>query len=168
MKKKNWLITALALLLIVGASIGTALAFFTASTTTTGDINMQLAYQTTIEEPIPTDWTKHVVIRAKDDSDPVFVRVRAFAASDLTLTYPVTDGWTKEGDWWYYGEPLEKGGASQELQIHIGDIYEKPEDGDTIDVIVVHEYAPVRYNAAGVADRDASWAAAETEGGNLS
>ncbi len=151
MKKKNIVITALVVMLVVGASIGAALAYFTTSAETSGAGTVVPEVRTRIEEPKPSEWTKHVNIVADADSGPVWVRVRAFADPQYKLTYPGAEaaGWTQQGDWYVYGSILTAGQAADTFDIHIDGVPADAVDGDTIDVIVVHEYTPVTYGADG-------------------
>ena len=87
MKLKKWLPFLLAVALVLGSSIGTALAYFTTCAPAKGGYVIHLGEETEIEEEF-SDWTKHVVITSREDSSGVFVRVTAFsgAAYPLAIT----------------------------------------------------------------------------------
>lgn len=168
MKRRNILLAALAMTLVLSMSIGPAFAYFTTSTSANGSFAIDVKSTTDITEQFDS-WTKHVAVTNDEGSEPVYVRARAFADSDHALTYSGT-GWTAGTDgWYYYSAILEGGQSTGELLVAIGGIPENPEDGDNFNVVVVYEATPVRYNADGSAQA-ADWTvrvnAADEQGGN--
>ena len=143
MKRKTILLGALALVLVLCVSIGAAWAYFTTYASAQGGYVIQQGVE--FEETF-YDWTKHVVITSKPNTVPVYVRVRAYASTQYTLETGGA-GWTQDGDWWYCTEILEGGGQTNPLDILILDVPTEVENGDSFNVVVVYEYAPVRYGA---------------------
>lgn len=170
MKQKKLLLAALAFALILTASIGTAVAYFTANASASGDTPIHLANQTHIEETVH-DQAKHLVIVNDDPTAEVFVRAKAFCNTPYTLTYSGggwSDGNNDSEGWCYYGTALSGSNfspknASSELVVSIGNIPGKAEEGDTFHVEVVFESVPAVYNDSGVADMGASWKTGTSE-----
>ena len=149
MKRRQILLTVVAAALVLSISVGGAWAYFTATTSASGGVTVKAGPKTDITEPDVSAWTKHVVITNDEDSPSVFARARAYAGADYTLTYS-GEGWTDGGDgWWYCDEAIAPGGESPELLIAIGNIPEKPEDGQSFNVQVVYEATPALYDADG-------------------
>lgn len=148
MKKKNACLAALAVVLVLTASIGSAMAYFTAYTTAAGGYTINLGSKTTIEETF-SDWTKHVVISNAEKSEPVFVRARAFGGSAFTITGSGS-GWRDGGDgFWYYEEPLAGGSSTAELTFSIEGVPENALVGDSFNIVVVYESTPALYHEDG-------------------
>lgn len=95
MKKSKWILTAFALIMVLGLSIGTAMAYFTTFVTAQGGMTIRLGDTTTIEEPEVSDWEKHIVIH-NQGPDACYVRAKAFAGSTIQLDYSDKSGglWT--------------------------------------------------------------------------
>jgi len=148
MKRSNLIAAALALVLVLGASIGTTWAYFTTYATAKGGYPIELSERTQITETL-SSWTKHVTISAADDSVPTYVRSRAFCGEEYSLTYEGS-GWTYGGDgWYYYDAILEGGGQTEPLDIGIEGVPVDAVAGEDFHVIVVYESTRVRYNEAG-------------------
>ena len=146
MKKRMILPAALVALIIACAVIQPAMAYFTAYTTAQGTATISLGPKTKIEEPEVTDWEKHVVITNDPEGNvDCYVRAKAFAGGDLTLTY-TGEGWTDGGDgWWYYDTILAPGDKTEELLVKIDGVPEDAVEGDSFNVAVVYESAQVLY-----------------------
>ena len=150
MKKRHILLAALALVLLVTGSIGTAYAYFTTYVVTVGGYPVSLGSETEITESFYS-WTKRVTITNEAGSEPVYVRARAYAGSVYELTYSDESGlWSPGSDgWWYYSAPVSGGESAGELQVHIGNVPEESSEGDSFSVVVVYETTPVLYTADG-------------------
>ena len=165
MRKKTILLTVLAAVLLLSVSIGPALGYFTDHDEESGEASVAVKPWTMIRESFDS-WTKHVVItnyvpEGVDEGAPCFVRARAYMAGNedgqaLSIS---GDGWTGSGsnDWYYYGtilqpkptEPYE----TSPLDVKIIKIPQNPKNGDSFNVIVVYEAAPVIYkNGSAAAD----------------
>ena len=153
MKKLNRLLVVLAVILVLGASVQGAMAYFTTYANADGGFVIHLGNKTEITETPPTDWTKHLVVGNQDGSVPVYVRAFALAGDNYTLTYSSPDGkWSDGGDgYWYYSEILLAGESSSVLDVKIGNIPAKEnlEGGEKFNVVVLYESTPVIYDADG-------------------
>ena len=138
MKKTGIMMAVLAMLLVLGSHIDTALAYFSTYAPAKGGYTIHLGSETEIKEKV-AEWTKHVTITVDEDSDTVFVRVKAFAGSIYTLTYSDEAGtWTPGADGYiYFASPVKGGGSTDTLLIRIGDVPEK--DVESFNVAVIYE-----------------------------
>lgn len=153
LSKKALCLAAAGLVLVGGASVGSAYAYFTTYTEASGGVVFEMgATKTEIHEKVK-DGMKIVSIENTGDY-ACYVRVTAFAGSEYTLTYK--DGgsgkWTNGGDgyWWYYSDLVQPGETTGTLNIKIpqellGDVTEDTE----LNVIVVQECAPESYDENG-------------------
>lgn len=153
LSKKALCLAAAGLVLVGGASVGSAYAYFTTYTEASGGVVFEMgATKTEIHEDVK-DGMKIVSIENTGDY-ACYVRVTAFAGSEYTLTYK--DGgsrkWTNGGDdyWWYYSDLVQPGETTGTLNIKIpqellGDVTEDTE----LNVIVVQECAPESYDENG-------------------
>jgi hypothetical protein len=142
MKIRNKILTALAILLVLVITVQSALAYFTTYVTAAGSVTLKLGEQTVIEEPDVQEWTKHIVISAKEDSEPVWVRAKAFAPAPYELQYS-GEGWTDGGDgYWYYNDIVTVDKSANELLVKIENIPEEVEVGENFNVIVIYEAVP--------------------------
>lgn len=147
-KKKTFVLAAVALLMVTGATIGQAIAYFTTYTAASGGAVLHLGFTTTIPDEEVSDWTKHVSIQNTGDKE-CYVRVKAFAGElyEAALTYTDTSGkWSAgEDGYYYYSDILAPGAVSEELLIKI-DHLNREED---FNVIVVQECTAVLYDENG-------------------
>ena len=149
MKKKTTYLAALTLTLVLSASMGSALAYFTTNASARGGYQLRLGNHTTIIEEQPTDWTKHVTVANSAESGPVYVRVRAFSGSQYPLTY-LGEGWTPGTDgYYYYDEIVQPGDSTGNLDIHIGGVPEDVDEEMELNVAVIYESTPVQYDENG-------------------
>ena len=166
MKRKtirNIGLSLLAAALISSAGIKGAMAYFTTYTTAEGGYVSHLGDKTEIKESFDS-WTKHVTVSSAPDSEPVYIRARAFCAR-YDLTYASGSGrWTSgKGGWnevvpagedgfYYYTEIVNGGESTDVLDVVIDIPFEEDsswEDGDSFQVIVVYASTPVRYHEDG-------------------
>lgn len=172
MKKNLKFLAVLAVVLVLGSSIGSAWAYFTTYTSARGGYVMKLGDETEIGEKF-SEWTKHVSITSDENSEPVYVRAKAFCGSKYTLVYSSENNkWTAGDDGYYYYSDIVYGGqTTEELLVKIENVPEG-EDADSFDVVVIYETTPVLYHEDGTpyADWslvlvDAAAPAAAAEGG---
>lgn len=164
MKHKFLIPAALVLSLILGASVGSAMAYFTTYASAEGGYTIALPGSKTDVDENFSGWQKRVVISSAEGSMPVFVRAQAFSGSAYTLTYS-GEGWTPGSDGYYYYTPILEGGAeTAELLVNIGNVPQDVKPGDSFNVIVVYETTPVLYDEAGTAYAD--WSVTLDRGGN--
>ncbi len=153
LSKKALCLAAAGLVLVGGASVGSAYAYFTTYTEASGGVLFEMgATKTEIHEEVE-DGMKIVSIENTGDY-ACYVRVTAFAGSEYTLTYK--DGgsrkWTNGGDdyWWYYSDLVQPGETTGTLNIKIpADLFNDLTDEKDLNVIVVQECAPESYDENG-------------------
>ena len=141
LSKKALCLAAAGLVLVGGASVGSAYAYFTTYTEASGGVVFEMgATKTEIYEDVK-DGMKIVSIENTGDY-ACYVRVTAFAGSEYTLTYK--DGgsrkWTNGGDdyWWYYSDLVQPGETTGTLNIKIpADLFNDLTDEKDLNVIVV-------------------------------
>lgn len=154
MKRSTFLLLVLACVMVLSASIGTAWAYFTTSSTAEGGQTVGLAgSHTDITETEVVQMIKHVIV-SNVEGAPVYVRARAFSGSAYDLTYS-GDGWADGGDgFWYYGRILNAGEQASELLVSIGNVPDTPAEGESFNVVVIYESTPVQHDASGNAYAD--------------
>lgn len=177
MKKREMITTAalasLAAAAVLTAGVGSAHAYFTTYAEARGGYTVELGDRTEIWEGF-SEWTKKIVITSTEDSEPVWIRVKAFAGNEYTLLYqyggdpvPVyasgdtvpeeTVWYALEDGYYYYNSILDQDTLmTKELDIKIEGVSIKPEEGSNIEyapedfnVIVIYESTPVRYDKDG-------------------
>lgn len=170
MKRKNLILSALAAAMVLTGTVGTALSYFTANTEAEGGYRIELGDTTKVTEDF-SNWTKHVVVTSEEDSQPVYIRVKAFCGSEYSLVYSDGDGnWTPGSDGYYYYTPIVNAGESTSaLDIHIENVpaTEELKDADSFNVVVIYESTPVQYREDGTpyADWSLKLTTGTTEGG---
>lgn len=166
MKKKHLFLAVLAIVLILSASLGTALAYFTSYAGANGGYIIHLGHETEIEETVEGN-VKSVSIKNTPDPDtddglyPVFVRAIVYAGNDVSITVAGT-GWHQEDDTWYYDSALYTGESTSTLNITV----EPAENagvrpGDPIDVLITYESVPAAFTESGDPDFATAWSNAE-------
>ncbi len=157
MKRRKLVLLVLILALVLSAGIGSAWAYFTTYAAASGGVALDLGYQTVFEENV-VGAQKNVTIRYDDaegaNAQEVYVRVRAWGPDDANfpLTYQAGAGWEQSGDWWVYTVPLgPENPDAAPFAVLVGGLTEAAQLGDSINVAVVHECAPVLYNEDGSA-----------------
>ncbi len=167
MKRRSLLLAALAVVLVLGACIGIASAYFTTYAWAKGSLTIELGDNTEIFEEF-SQWTKHVVVANQAGSSPVFVRARAFWGDTYSVVYDGGADWVDGSDgFWYYQNILYGGGETSALDIRIVDLPSDMEAGDSFNVVVIYETTPVLYDESGAPYAD--WSIklyTETSGGD--
>jgi len=177
MKKRTLILAVIAVVLVLSASIGSAVAYFTTYATARGGYVIYLGARTEIEERISNN-RKIVQIfnRAQSDEDigkyPVFVRVRAFTDSDGTLDYSANAGslWQPRNDGcWYYQKAIyagtsahPEGAVTDPAFIVDVKVNRALKEGEQLDVVVVYDSVPAVFNADGSPDLDTAWSVGNT------
>ncbi|MBR2578005.1 MAG: hypothetical protein IKE38_03640, partial [Erysipelotrichaceae bacterium] len=168
MSKKKQMIFVLMIITALAITVSSTLAFFSTYTRVKGTAPIGLSESSKFKET-EIEGGKHVVITCLDGSDPIYVRVKAFAFEEILeqLEYK-GDNWTKDGDWYYYDLPLRTDKTEAEKQAVI-DIVLKEDaqiDLETFNIIVVYEFIPASVDTNGNLYPD--WTAVWTieEGGN--
>lgn len=161
MKKKIVFLLALSVLLITAVTMNSTLAYFTSYAKAQGGYIIKLSEPKVVETF--SDWTKRVTI--VNDGQPVYVRVKAFAGDEYTLTYGGT-GW-ESGDEgfmnfvadWIPDQNNPSTESTTELLIRIENIPEDLVPGDSFNVAVVYEVLPVQFDDNGnlIPPQDVDW-----------
>lgn len=168
MKMNKKILAAMAIVLPLTIGTGSALAYFTANTSASAHYPVAVGTDTEIDEEFDA-MTKHVSISNAPNSGPVYVRARAFADSQHTLTYSAgtaAEGqaaWIDGGDgYWYYNGVLEPGKSTSKLDVKI-DTNEDVTEKENFNVIVVYERTPAVVDpgtGSYKGPKDADWSAA--------
>ncbi len=150
MRKTKILLVVLALLLTVTAAIGTASAYFTTHASAAGTTPVIIKPTvTTMTETVDTDDMTKTVSVKNEEGAPCYVRIIAFASTNMTLDYE-GEGWSEgEGGYMVYAYPIEEGESTADLVITIGNVPEDAEEGDYFNVIVAYETIYVTYDDNG-------------------
>ena len=173
MKKRHLILAVLAVVLVLSTSIGAAFAYFTAFTEAKGGYVIHLRDETEIYE----EWKNGQKViqignkaRTNDDIGkyPVFVRVKIYAGSDVSITEPTDTGWVKDSEGYYRyqsalycGNPpaVDTNSLTTPLNVKVDAVSgQEYKVGDTIDVIVVYQSVPAVFMANGEPDLDTAWA----------
>ena len=164
MKKTKIILTAICLALVLGLSIIPAMAYFTDYTQAEGSVKVDLGFETTMDEQVD-GFVKTITI-SNAGPESCWVRAKAFAGSDLSLTYSGT-GWSDGGDgYWYYENIVAAGAKSEPIKVEIGNLPEDAEAGDQLDVAVIYEAAKVIYETDGTPKAADFTLEMNVEGGN--
>ena len=170
---------AVALGLVAGVSIRTAMAYFTTYCDAVGGLPIYLHTDTDIQEPDVVEGVKIISISNSEDAvQSVYVRARAFSGDDFTVTV-ISNGWTQVGDWMYYDGIVGPGKSTYdvpagdinyseheanpgagELIFKVGGLdSEKYKVGDKMEVPVVYETIAVQFNDEGevIPATEANW-----------
>jgi predicted ribosomally synthesized peptide with SipW-like signal peptide len=146
---------------VLSASLGGALAYFTANETALGQRELSIKAPSTHVEEKVVSGTKHITVVNDKDSDPVLVRVRAFCGQEYELEYSSqSDSWKRQGDYWVYDQVLEPESTTDELLVHIKELPAASRGGEHFNIVVTEETSQVFYTADGV-----PYAVWEQEGG---
>ena len=156
MSKRKLIIFALMVIMTLAISVSGTFAYFSTYTRVDGTAPIELGEKTKFKEE-EVEGGKHVIITALDDSDPVYVRVKAFAFEEILEQLEYTgEHWTKDGDWYYYDLPLHAG-ESAVIDITLKEDAEI--EAEEFNIIVVYEFIPATLGADGqlYADWNADW-----------
>ena len=148
-------IPIMAILLLCLVNVPSALSYFTTYVRAKGSLQLHLQEHTKIHEPDVVEWKKHVEIAVDKDSDPVFVRVRAFAPSEIEddLQY-LGEGWQLKEDGYAYYDKVLQAEETAAVDVFIAERPADPQEGDTFHVVVIYESVPALYDAQGNAYAD--------------
>lgn len=156
MKHKTPILAILVVVLVLGATVGSAWSYFTDSATAEGTIAISVKPTSTIEEE-NSPGKKTIRIKNTSQAALEWVRVRAYATVALGANASGSN-WSGSIDTWYeYGEPLPAGETTDPLDVTFTlkskfDERNNPtgaHNGDEVNVVVVYETVPVSYDASG-------------------
>ncbi len=152
MKKKQIFLGFLAAGLVLASSVGSAWAYFTTYVEARGGEVISLGDETVVKEKF-SEWTKEIRITSDADSEPVYVRAKAFcSAYDFEYIDPSEnkDKWAPGADdYYYYSEILKGGSETTELLVHIKDVPGDEVDQKDFNMVVIYETTPVQYGENG-------------------
>ena len=140
--KKVLIFISLAMILLV--SVPSSLAYFYTYTKAEGQISVHLEDKTELKEEFK-DGMKKVTFSADDNSDPVFIRAKAFTTGNIPIDYDLSEGWSAGSDgYYYYANPVD--GKSDTAMPKDANPFNvtitypaEAKDGDTHNVVVIHE-----------------------------
>ncbi len=168
MKHKNLILTALAAAMVLTGAMGSAYSYFTTNAEAAGAATISLRSRTEMQEEF-SNWTKHVTVTSTEDSEPVYVRVKAFCGSEYSLVYSDSEGnWTPGSDGYYYYTPIVNAGeTTTNLDVRIENVPADVKDAESFNVVVIYETTPVQYREDGTpyADWSVKLTTGTTEGG---
>lgn len=154
---KTICLAAAALLLTLGMTVGTAMAYFTTYAAADGGVTLDLGFtKTTIDEDVVNE-KKEIVLKNTGDFD-CYVRLKVLVGdahkSEITYEEP-----GKEGKWapgvegyYYYSDILVPGGETTQLDVG----FDLPDGkSEAFNVIIIQENTPVLYDDNG--DPYADW-----------
>ena len=157
MKKKNIktiCLTAAALVLTAGVTVGSAMAYFTTYTEAVGGVTLDLGFtKTEIGEEV-VDGKKEIVLLNTGDYD-CYVRLKVLTGDaykkDIKYSEPDNAGkWTPgtaaEG-YYYYADILAPGESTSQLDVSFA--FPEGEAPADFNVIIIQESTPVLYDAVG-------------------
>lgn len=152
-KNKKIMLSVLALALVLTATIGTTLAYFTTYTFAEGRRPISLGAETEIEEEI-SGLDKLITIHNKEGSNDVYVRVKVYYGSEVSVDVKPGDKWIKGDDgWWYYDGILKADERTSVLKAEV--TVPEGADPDSFEIIVVHE--SIQAFNPNVKAQDADW-----------
>ena len=157
MKNRNILIIFM-IIAVCLISVPSAMAYFTTYARVKGTKPVSLKEVVRLKEE-EISGNKRVTIRADRDSDPVFVRVRAYASAEIEglMDYVYESGeWNETADGWFEYRKVLMPGEEATMDIEIDKLNLEMTQ---FNVIVVYEYIPAISDGNGgyVKDWDAEW-----------
>lgn len=132
-------LTVLAAGLVLLVGVHASIAYFTTYAESEGGKEIHFGHSEELQEVV-TDLSKAITITNKENSQPVFVRARAFSGNAYTLTVSGA-GWSAGNDgWYYYQDPLDAGESTSVLNAVLSGIPEEDlQEGTQVNVAVVYE-----------------------------
>jgi len=153
--KRTICLSLAAFALVMGLSVGTVMAYFTAVDTAAGGVDLDLKFTTTVPNEEVENSQKMLTLKNTGVED-CYVRLIALAGEQfqggLEYIEPAGDGrWTPgPGGYYYYSEILAPGESTTQLNVKFA-FPEDPEEGeqDDFNIIIIQESAPVLYDEEG-------------------
>ena len=168
MKKRYLILAVLAIAMVLSASIGTAIAYFTTYTDARGGYVIHMKYETEIHEDVEAGVKKITITNnpntgTETGTYPVFVRVRIWSGSDTNIdSVSGTDWLTTTPDSTNairYRNALYTGETTSALEVKISEVQGAGvRPGDPVDVVITYESVPAVFLPNGDPDLDTAWA----------
>ena len=143
--RRKTIVAIIAAVMILAVSVPNALAYFSTYARIKGTSILHLGEDVEFSEDPSEQGHKLITLKVDEDSDDVYVRVKAFAVKEVldALTYKDTDKWTESPEEdhkvYTYNKTLS---ANDSVSLEL--IVDADETGlDNFDLIVVYEYCPV-------------------------
>ena len=154
---KTLVLASLALILVLGLSVGSAMAYFTTYAVAEGGVEIDLGFTNTQIEENVVAGQKQLVLTNTGDFD-CYVRLKALTgdAHKDSIVYSEPGGaglWTPGGDGYYYYSDIVAAKGST-AQINVGFAFPADEEPADFNVIIIQECTPVLYDADGSAYAD--------------
>lgn len=140
MKTRKIILPALAVILVIGLAVGTAIAYFTAHTEATGSVPVALGAETEIQEKIVNN--EKLVTISNKGPQAVWVRAKAFSAYELN--YEGTNWELGDDEFYEYKEIVEANQSTSTLKVSIKELESLVTE--EFNVIVIYECTPVQYD----------------------
>ena len=150
--KKTIYLTAAALALTAGLTVGNAMAYFTTYTEAKGGVELDLGFTETLPREDVVDGTKEIRLENTGDYD-CYVRLKALTGDkykeSLLYAEPGAAGkWTPGADgYYYYSDIVEPKGLTEQLNVSFS--FPEEEEPADFNVIIVQECTPVLYDESG-------------------
>lgn len=98
--RRKLIVAAIAALMILVVSVPNALAYFSTYVRIKGTAPLHLGEKVTLNEGPSEDGNKLITLKVAEDSNDVYVRVKAFAVKEVldNLTYKDTSKWTESAE----------------------------------------------------------------------
>lgn len=151
-------LAAVAFMLLAGACVKDAMAYFTTYATAKGSVQMNLEFTETVPNDDVKDKVKTVSV-TNDKDYPCFVRLKVFVGNKFSEVVSILSGsnWNLEDGYYKYNAILEPGVTTSDFKVDLTQAFAiKPEAGDLdeFNVIIIQECAPVVYDSNGNAYAD--------------
>ena len=169
MKKKHLVLAAMAIVLVLCSSIGTAIAYFTTYAGGNGGYVIHLGHKSVIHD-VYTDVKQISIQNVADGPEdvgkyPIFVRAKVYHGTDSIVTPTEYANWRPVGEYFYYLDPLyadQNPSAMSTTSTLKLKVYPNPaadiKPGDLVDVIVTYQSVPAMFDANGNPNMEKSWA----------
>ena len=151
--KKTIGLTLTAMVLVIGLTVGSAMAYFTTYTIGAGSKVLSLGKTVTIPDEDVVNGKKEIVIQNTGDHD-CYVRIKALTGANYadSIVYSEPDGateWTLGADGYYYYSDVVPAKTGSTSQINVAFAFPGGKEFPDFNVIIIQESTPVLYDANG-------------------
>lgn len=140
MDRKNKILIASILVLLMVVSVPSVLAYFSTYTSAKGTKVLSMRNETEMVETVEGN-VKTVQIKASNNSSPVLVRVKAFSPDFVQLVPNLGANWVDgEDGYFYYELPISSGEQTSEIKFEVKtDTPSTTKPGDEFHVVIIYE-----------------------------
>lgn len=149
-RNSTFILSLLALALILSAVISPTLAYFTDHEQADGAIPITLSGKTEVHDSY--EGLKKTISIENIEGRDVWIRLLVAAGETYNVVLTHEDGWTDGGDgYWYFGTPVSAGGSTSNFTVDISGIptTDLDESQQEFNVAVLYETTPVQYDENG-------------------